>query len=726
MEGHKTTSACDQLLSSKYPLLVSQNLEAAKDDDQIIYTMHKPLSHFKCKIPELLGRRIRGCFHGWVVLSNHPYNVVWSLWNPITSNLIRLPTLTKKLGDTHECCLSSPPDDPCSVFFFTTTKKPTIIFCRLDSKRKKLRWIERSYAKQFRTMLNGKDGFLANPTCCNGKVYALTVAYYHYVVEVDILVKNNKVLISLSPVVEEPVCCFNRCPVYKYTTSNDYLKGSGTDLFFIAIAFEDHTRKIVAGLYLFKLDMTSMKWEEIKDLKDDIFFIELARNEDSVFYLPEIASELGGYVHILDEMGNVTCSYNIKRKTISLSSMPSVVLKREFPAWAMLECRLEGDPSDSKQEEKEYPVVIRSFTCDLVEFDRSPRESHLLNIPDHILEMIMELCVGVEYMNFRSTCKRCNLAAPHIQWSNKTMLRRLQTYSLVSPWLMVFDKHLGIITFTDPLLGHKYFINIPQELTGFQIYCSWHGWLLMYKIVGPIMVFFNPFTYDIRKLPVVGYLESFCFSAPPTSSDCMVVGFTTKGESNFYIHFVAGEPSWCTLGGGDDPSSFHFPTFCGQDVYVLRNDSGVDVYRKVGHEDYSWETFIAEAPRSCCTSPAKHFLAKCDQHLFLVVVGDSGESVEVFKVNESKKEWEKVRCLGTHMIYICATTCLCIEAKLPEMENKIYFPTLHSVDGKIVFYSLETCKYHTFNGKNIGETFVDFFGLECHSNPHTWIEPSWS
>ncbi|GKD32692.1 hypothetical protein Tco_1248201, partial [Tanacetum coccineum] len=253
------------------------------------------------------------------------------------------------------------------------------------------------------TMLNGKNGFLANPTCCNGKVYAFTRAYYLRVVEVEIMVKKNKVLISLSPFVEQP----------------EYL-------FYIEINFDDETRKTVASVYLFKLDMTSMKWEEIQDLKDAIFFIELASHEDQLFYQPGITSELG-----------------------------------------------ESDHFDFKQqEEKEDPIVIRLVTCDLVEYDSSTSESNLLNSLIHILEMIMELCIGVEYMNFRATCKRCNLAAPSLQWSNKTVLRRLQTYSLVSPWLMVFDKHLGIIAFTDPLSGDKYFKKTPQELIGFQIYCS--------------------------------------------------------------------------------------------------------------------------------------------------------------------------------------------------------------------------------------------------------------
>ncbi|KAL8204915.1 hypothetical protein R6Q57_010538 [Mikania cordata] len=166
-------------------------------------------------------------------------------------------------------------------------------------------------------------------------------------------------------------------------------------------------------------------------------------------------------------------------------------------------------------------------------------ESCLLNIPFDVLKMIMDFCVGVEYLNFRATCKQCHLAAPMVRWSKGG---RLQAYSLVSPWLMVLHKDEDIISFTDPIFGDKYFIKTPQELIGdLEIHCSMWGWLLIRKYKGPLM-FFNPFTSDIRELPCNPYLDSYCFSAPPTSSDCMVVGFTTYLEWHVYVHLVGREP----------------------------------------------------------------------------------------------------------------------------------------------------------------------------------------
>ncbi|KAK1441269.1 hypothetical protein QVD17_07115 [Tagetes erecta] len=717
-----------KLPSQHHQWFIAQNLVS---HTQYFYTIHNKQYqyHYQCQVKELHGRRVRGCFHGWVVLSNHPDSVLWSIWNPLTSNFIRLPPL---INHSYECCLSSPPDVQGSVLLLTTTKLPTIVFCRLDRKRKRLRWIEMSYAKQLGSISGVDDCFLQSPTCCNGKVYAMTLgAYYNFVIQVDIVVKGRQVVISLIPFVELSSTSYNRCPSFNsFQMMQGFLKGSCTDLFYIDVCYKDET--VVGDVHLYKLDATSMMWEEMVELKNAIFFLQIASDHPTCYYSSTVDSEQEGYVHILGESGKILYSFDVKDRTISISSMPCIIPESQVSAWAMLEWRFELDLGESQQEEDATQIVVKPVKGDNIDYDNTIGESYILSIPIHILEVIMKHCVGIEYMRFRATCKHCRLAAPPIQWSNKTTLRRLQMYSLVSPWLMVLDNYRGIITFIDPLSGERYFIKTPQELKGdYQIYCSRFGWLLMYKIEHePQLVFFNPFTSNIRKLPAVPYLENFCFSAPPTSSDCMVVGFTTSGQWHVYIHIVSGESRWHSFSlnfGIDDPFSYHFPTFNGRGVYALCNNEGVDAFRDVTDADFSWETVVDKAPISGFKSPAQYFLSSCDQHLLQIIVGKFGESVEVFKLNESTKEWEKIDGLGKHMIYISNTTCICLEAKSPEMGNNIYFPRLlHNDDTKIVFYSLETNRYHTFDDKSIQESFsADLLTTKHHSHPHTWIEPSW-
>ncbi|GJU31021.1 hypothetical protein Tco_1174610 [Tanacetum coccineum] len=546
-------SVRDQLLplSAKYPWLVAQNLGAEEDvsTDQIFCTFHDPLFKYQCQIPELTGKRIRGYYHGWVILSDHPASVMWSLWNPVTSKMINFPPLILKDGDSisvGQCCLLAPPDDPTSILLLTRTNKPTFVFYRLDSRRKKLIWTEI-------VRWNNSEN--------NGQV-------------VNIVDKGKEVLIKL--------------------------------LLLGPIGFLEGT---LLGVHCFKLDMTSLRSEEIERFKDlDMTGKDRRQGEDysDLGHVPAIASELGCNIYIRDRMGQIMYSCNVKNNTISLSYMPSLVLPTSHVS--VWECRLEDGHGEAK--------------CTI---DSKPEEDQRVD------------------------------------------------YSLVSPWLMVADKNQGIMTFTDPLLGNNYFKKTLESLkVDLIIHCSRFGWLLLESCAFEGLYFFNPLTGDLRMLPEVdNVLKSLSFSAPPTSPDCMAVGFSESDDWNVFIHFVAREPSWRQLSLGVGAYSIHSPTFLGRDLYALRNEG------------------------------------------------------ELIGFN-SKQEWVKVNGVGKHTIYICGITCLCVEAKSMEMENKIYFPRLHSKNNKIVFYSLETCSYQTSNGDNIQERLRDFIGTTYHLSPHLWIEPSWS
>ncbi|GJY87788.1 putative RNA-directed DNA polymerase [Tanacetum coccineum] len=375
-----------------------------------------------CRIPELVGRRIRGYYHGWLILSTgHPQNVMWFLWNPVTSEFISLPPLLYKDGDSHDigdCCLSSPPHDPNSILLVTRSKIQNFVFFRLDHKSRKSRWIERSYAENLKKLTDNDDNLLVLLTWCNGKVYAMGVDV-DFIIQIDIVVMEKEVVISLSPL-----------PEYPFPDCNGALKflghkGSSKELFCIQVYFDVLAKDTLDVVCLFKLDMTSTtsKWEEIDDLKDAIFFVNIY--DWSIYYNPAIASELGGCVHILADYPCMIHSYHVKNKTVSLSYLPYPDLAKVPHMW---ECRLEGDSEEAKCTDHKEKV----------END------------DEIF------CVGVEYLKFRATCKRCHLAAPLIQWRSKTALNKLQTSPPTSPKCIV----LG---FTAPDEGHVYILKFGDS-----------------------------------------------------------------------------------------------------------------------------------------------------------------------------------------------------------------------------------------------------------------------
>ncbi|XP_076897669.1 F-box/kelch-repeat protein At1g57790-like [Bidens hawaiensis] len=478
----------------------------------------------------------------------------------------------------------------------------------------------------------------------------------------------------------------------------------------------DSTRRALHPTRLGKVQYCNLIIGQIWDesLIDGILFAEEFKDNELVYLKNENKMEpkqISAYQSFIAEELQ---SYNTNRLLPSASQIEGCAHilggmdDRTMSISPMLDCRLEADYLIAKHD-KDVEIITRSTD--------STDEVHLLSIPFHILETIMENCFGVEYMNFRATCKRCYLAAPLTRW---------QTYS---PWFMVLNTYPGgNITFIDPICGDKYFMKTPQELNGdCEVLCSRFGWL-MFDVNGHgLLLFFNPFTSNIYKLPKAPYyFESLCFSAPPTSPDCMVVGFTSHIVC---VHFVSQEASsWRTYRFGGPSDCFRFPAFCGRDIWALCNNDEILNLRDTG-EGYSLDVVTDKVPRGC-GSHIEYFMSKCGEHLLLIIVNDLGESVEVLKLNESTKEWEKIDDLGKHMICISESegSCICLEAKAPQMGNKIFFPRLlQSKDTKIVFYSLETRKLHTFDDKHIQESFgFDLSRTYGYCFPNTWIEPNCS
>jgi hypothetical protein len=79
--------------------------------------------------------------------------------------------------------------------------------------------------------------------------------------------------------------------------------------------------------------------------------------------------------------------------------------------------------------------------------------------------------------------------------------------------------------------------------------------------------------------------------------------------------------------------------------------------------------------------------------------------------------WMKVKSLKNHMIFVGKTSFSAL-ANISGMENKIYFNRFYGQN--VVFYSLETNNYHTFQNDEV----VNFHHMREQLNG-TWIQPRW-
>nr|GEV79601.1 hypothetical protein [Tanacetum cinerariifolium] len=293
---------------------------------------------------------------------------MWSLWNPVSSKIICLPPLILKDGELafiKECCLSLPPEDPKSILLLARTDKPTFVFCRLDSKRNRFRWIEMSYDKQLKRLTG--DGCLLNSlSSCNGKVYVVSQenCIMPLVIEIDIVVEAGEVVLEFM--------LFATCPHFRNHCGYDYmhfLRGSDTELFCIIIAFNNCVETYdttFSCVTLHKMDMSCINWAGVEGLKRwDITGIEPEALEQEDANNPAITLESGGKIHIRSKIGKIIYSYNLNDGTILLNSMfpPPVLPTSHVSVW---ECRLAGDYPKSKQgvEDKDREIVARLVTDD--------------------------------------------------------------------------------------------------------------------------------------------------------------------------------------------------------------------------------------------------------------------------------------------------------------------------------------------------------------------------
>ncbi|GKD63714.1 hypothetical protein Tco_1305822 [Tanacetum coccineum] len=123
--------------------------------------------------------------------------------------------------------------------------------------------------------------------------------------------------------------------------------------------------------------------EEMNDLKEANFFVDLG-HDHLVSYSRVIAAELGGFIHIRGEMGDIIYSYHVNDDTISLLHTPSPMLPSSHVS--LWEYRFRDDHGETKcidskvEMENNDEIFSRPVKHNGVESN----ESHLLYIPFNI------------------------------------------------------------------------------------------------------------------------------------------------------------------------------------------------------------------------------------------------------------------------------------------------------------------------------------------------------
>ncbi|KAL5056745.1 hypothetical protein RYX36_028349 [Vicia faba] len=710
-------------MQKKKPLLVYAS-GVGLGQKQIFCSISDPTKTYSTSINPILLRASRLCTvqHGWYLLENYiTYNLSeFFLWHPYYLNKIILPSLNHT-GNTIAYYILSPPltqnpnDLPRSIFLFPS-HSASIIYLHLGYKQ----WTHVNFYKGIIDALRRSgeppgqfDAFLLKPVYCNGYLYA-SVAVPSRTRLAQILIQQpNGHLRMNSTLFPMPT---NLLFPLTYQKRIDRTLESNNQIFRIEILLA-HDRIIVVFLYRF--DSSETMWKKVKSIKDRMFFIS---SLDSSFACQATNPEIeGGRIYIALDNKDFVYIYNIEDDSLMMSqSFSNLPKDRSYSRWIMPTIGI----SDTLEDEngKAQQIREKENMCGAIHLKETEENFAL---PIDIVEVIAKHIVDVfDYLQFRATNKLFHLAAPPLEWrsSSSSMSRsRFDDLSL-SPLFGFSENKDKRFTIVHPKHGLKYKYNI--KMTDWEICCSKDGWLLLVAGTKRRGFFFNPFTkqvvlpalrFSIRNTRCVG------LSHRPTSSECVIVDLDKPVFSSRLVAYtyIPSERVW-----GWDKVSFEkieFPLYNISPAlhnglfYYLSIKGKLAVIEAPRGEIAKWKELVE--PQAPCTGFFNSFLVECNGNLLSVFECSSRKWVQVFKLNESTMRWIKVESLNNHMLFVGNNTSLSTVAKIPGMENKIYFPRFYNQS--IVFYCLETNKYHTFENE-----VVNFHHVKEHLNS-CWIEPRW-
>lgn len=316
------------------------------------------------------------------------------------------------------------------------------------------------------------------------------------------------------------------------------------------------------------------------------------------------------------------------------------------------------------------------------------------NLPNDLLKLILRYVDYTGYYRFCATC---------ISWQNVAPPLRPDPASRDpyhgSPLLL--NTKYQINKFFNPLY------NVAYETGGVEScdtipYSSGHGWLLLGVRGGDALFFLDPLTQlriNISDKPSHLAFDRMCFSSPPTSSDCLVVGVSTFCTSARIGVLRCGEESWVVKDVEESSPFFSNPIFRDGRCYCLDNRGRLVVFDPHDVENSWWTSKQFLVPRKYRSKPPEGFLVEGNGEFFSVIVdiNHSQRPICVYKLDMCKMMFEKVEDLAHRLIYLSPITSILTTSTIRGKCNKIYFPTV--IPGKnedVVFYSPASKSYYAY------------------------------
>ncbi|KAF7116712.1 hypothetical protein RHSIM_RhsimUnG0017800 [Rhododendron simsii] len=325
-----------------------------------------------------------------------------------------------------------------------------------------------------------------------------------------------------------------------------------------------------------------------------------------------------------------------------------------------------------------------------------------------------------DYRNLRDVCRSWRSLVPPLRWIPDSKAIRY-------PWLVSFQIEDGIFNFYDPTSEFTYEMN--TEASNPRILSSCGGWLLLVEGERSIYMLepFRKMRIDLPLLPQhFNILNGHVFKISKTTKSCHFTRIyrTPSGQLGF-LKFLSERAAWTRYSTNDRsflPSWNNLVSLHGY-VYCLDYRGKLGRFQRVGNIT---EWVILNESQTLCF-PSKLWqsflvLVSFTNKLMAVFVGESGGWVHVVNFNFTTRKWQLVDGLGNLVLFV-GRTSIAVEAEEDRLRNKIFFPVFKKADGNsIIFYSLESGRFHSFGSENSCLDFHDWKDFKFLFNS-TWIQP---
>ncbi|XP_050224204.1 uncharacterized protein LOC126673930 [Mercurialis annua] len=672
-------------------------------ENQTFYNIETNANHNR-NISELHCNSILGSYFGWSILKSKEYQ--YCLWNPVSLETIKLPFLQRD-SNLHKAILTLPPAHPKSKLILIDCLHLRIVFCGPQDHS----WTTHDF-DDFGDQPEGQDGF-EYISMCDGILYVATW-YFKKMFMIEISHKDEFFLQDLE---------LNLPTTRQILHFEYYMVESCGQLLYVNLYFRGQSWTEIEDVDVFKLDFSKMEWLEVESLEDRALFLSIDYSMSCSVTDDLKGIEAGCIYYIIYD--KVFC-YNLEKQRRSTYVYCNDVIKqRSVQYWIMPEdfrldqgrkvllhhTRVEQEELNTDYAEENAVIEQRA--------EEEDGESIITDLPLEVLTLVWERLFLFDYICFRRVCKNFLSVTPPLHWTANDI--DLQSSQMFYPCFMFIKS--GTINLIDMKRTETYYMEdaIPDSLSDSTIVFSKDGWLLMTKGIRHVFCY-NPFKKIVHQLPdrtVLGFLHTMGFSCPPTSSKCSFVGITDlMAEGCSILYFCMVDNRWNRHFIGKDfiPSN-NTPVFQNDLFYFLDKKGRLATFR-IKEGSCQWKVLIK--PHSPCLDSERNYLLECDKEILSVFVGQSGRKVLVFRLDRCKKTWNEVKSLGHHMLFVNDSSCFSMVAKVAGMENKIYCPIFDKLD-RMIFYSLDTTKYHTFDS----DLSLDYFSPDVWEQSRScWIQPS--